>query len=193
MGARATATLVQSTITINKYQKKDTVGGKAVSYHNFASLLASCGAPPCQAIVAPPLAIAMALLSFVDPPSRVPVMCVVRSLLKTFWSSCTCATTFVFLIQQRIPTMSLSYENCGLMSSTTDVKSLLPLPFGPTSRPALRAHAFSRAPVAGEEGRRRGVHVRTPAHALGSTPVSSKLSSFFLCSEKASFFSPYGT
>ena len=55
MGARATATLVQSTITINKYQKKDTVGGKAVSYlGKAASLAKSCGAPPCQAIVAPP-------------------------------------------------------------------------------------------------------------------------------------------
>ena len=70
MGARATAAVMQSRITMNKYQKKDTVGGKAVSYHNLASLLASCGAPPCQAIVAPPLAIAMALPSFVDPPSR---------------------------------------------------------------------------------------------------------------------------
>ena len=71
MGARATATLVQSTITINKYQKKDTVGGKAVSYlGQAASLAKSCGAPPCQAIVAPPLAVAMALPSFVDPPSR---------------------------------------------------------------------------------------------------------------------------
>ena len=41
-------------------------------------------------------------LQFRGPALPVPVVCVARSLLKA-WPSCTCATIFVFLIQQRIP------------------------------------------------------------------------------------------
>ena len=86
--------------SVNNKRKIQPAGG-AVSYHELCSLLASCGAAmldDCGSLSRR----SHGALQFRGPTLPVPVVCVARSLLKA-WPSCTCATTFVFLIQQRIP------------------------------------------------------------------------------------------
>ena len=87
-------------------------------------------------------------LQFRGPALPVPVVCVVRSLLKTSVFMHLCYHLVVFLIQQRIPIMSLSYryEN-ALGGACPSEGSPLPPPWPPSVRPTsdARCEILARA------------------------------------------------